>query len=205
MAISWVRGVVNKTDVTIMKSRWMGSTLGDIVILLGCSPCKTLVFCGSAASIRDEIEVGDFVIPSRAWIGEGFSRYYGCDSQNVSNECYDFSEPASKSKSLFCSVLANKLHVLFHEGELFTIGSLMAEHPQFIGILYDRGIDIIDMETSAVFTAARVAKIEAVAINIVSDRIPCSEFDIPFLHKGHRNLADKICPVCLSGIANLGL
>ena len=116
MAISWVRGVVNKTDVTIMKSRWMGSTLGDIVILLGCSPCKTLVFCGSAASIRDEIEVGDFVIPSRAWIGEGFSRYYGCDSQNVSNECYDFSEPASKSKSLFCSVLANKLHVLFHEG-----------------------------------------------------------------------------------------
>jgi purine-nucleoside phosphorylase len=54
-------------------------------------------------------------------------------------------------------------------GRVFTIGSILSESPGFLMALKDKGIAAIDMEISAVYTAAREAGIRASALLVVSD------------------------------------
>ena len=199
---SWIEGTFNKIDVTVIKTNWMGSMLGDLVLLLGHSPCKTLIFCGTAAAIKEEILVEDFIVPRKAWIGEGFSMYYKNRGLAMHMNKNHFSEPDLRRRKDICSILFEH-YPAFYEGDIFTVGSLMAENNRFIQRLLDLGIEGIDMEASAIFSAANVVDIHAVAIHIVSEKMPCSEFEIPFIHSCHKRLAQKACPLCLTCIVNI--
>lgn len=145
--------------------------LGDAVLLLAEAKVKNLIFTGSCASICDA-RVGDLFVAKRALGGEGFSRYHRDDSniENiVKNELFAASEVALTDKLLdFASNKAQKGSSL-SSGDIFTIGSIMAEDEDLLRFVKSKGISAIEMELSAVYQAARISDIKATALLWVSD------------------------------------
>ena len=51
------------------------SGIVDLILRLGVTKCKNLLFIGSAGSLSDNINIGDVVIPTYSICGDGATRY----------------------------------------------------------------------------------------------------------------------------------
>lgn len=143
---------------------------GDCVILLGEAGVKRILFTGSCGGIG-KISVNDLLICEGALSGEGFSRYY---TEDFSVQDVLKSEELALPHDGLTTELADSLEREIKKGKVFTTGSLVAETGEFIKAIEEEGFLGIEMELSAVYTAAKKTGISACSLLYVSD-LPLEE------------------------------
>ncbi|MEA3489253.1 MAG: hypothetical protein U9R44_02785 [Candidatus Omnitrophota bacterium] len=145
--------------------------LGDAVLLLGGASVRNMLFVGACGGLND-CRIGDLLLCENAFNGEGFSRYhtrpfsidkvFGAGQLVAADPDY-----TGCLKRFLTSKLPQRSDL--KSGDVFTIGSLVAERQGCLADIAERGYKGIELELSAVFHGAREAGIKAAGIVFVSD------------------------------------
>lgn len=150
------------------------SLAGDAVLLLGDSPVRDLVFIGSCGGISPaENALGDVIVCWNAFNGEGFSKYHDMKA-SVVDDILRVGELVSSDKTYtekligFLSAYA-KDGSGFEAGDIFTIGSILAEYDDNLLKIKEGSFKGVDLELSAVYQAAKTAGIRATGMMYISD------------------------------------
>jgi len=121
----------------------------------------TVVQIGSCGSLQPGVCTGDIVLAETAAIGEGASQYYGgSGSSSATPALVDLAEQAFST-----------LGFRVHRGPQFTTSALLAQPPAQVAAWSEAGYLAVDMETSAVFSAARCFGMQAVSLLFVWDEL----------------------------------
>jgi len=122
---------------------------------------STVVQIGSCGSLQPQVRTGDVVLPETAAIGEGASQYYGgVGSSMATPELVKLAE---------ADLQACGLRV--HRGHHVTTSALFAQPPERVAAWNGAGYLGVDMETSAVFSAARFFGMQAASLLFVWDEL----------------------------------
>ena len=116
---------------------------------------------GSCGAIQTQVHTGDVVLPTLVRIGEGASQYYGGDDwASVSTPWLECAKKKLKARGLTT-----------HTGQFITTSALFAQPPKLVAGWQHEGHLGVDMETSAVFTAARAFEMDAVSMLFAWDEL----------------------------------
>jgi uridine phosphorylase len=147
-------------DVSVLYSCAYGAPRAvEPVHVCGELGTPTVVQIGSCGSLQPGMATGDIVVPERATIGEGASQYYGGQGE---------SEPTPSLVGKAEDALARR-GLRVHRGLHFTTSALFAQPPDQVQAWHEGGHLAVDMETSAVFSAARHFGMQAVSMLFVWD------------------------------------
>lgn len=155
------------SEFTFIRTGMGASFVGDSILALSGTKCKTVIFVGSVGGLKSDMRVGDIVIPKYSICGEGFSRYLEEDfkdcfgikyypDKQLTEKIYDYSKDISKGD------------VTIHIGKTYSSDTILAEYMNLEKIK-EFECDCIEMETSAFFKAASYMKLKATAILMVLD------------------------------------
>jgi len=144
---------------------------GNVVLALGCTACKNLIFAGSMAGLHANIHIGDLFVVERSICGDGFSRYLTSDM--VPTDCFlQLAAPAKGLTEHIRNQAANICHsqpTALHQGSVISLDCVLPEFFRLNYFLEELGCSGLEMETAAIFRAAHLVGIEAAALLIVSD------------------------------------
>jgi len=121
----------------------------------------TVVQIGSCGALQPQVRTGDIVLAESAAIGEGASQYYdGEGTSTPTPELVDRAEAEFVSRGF-----------RVHRGPHVTTSALFAQPPERVRAWEEAGYLAVDMETSAVFSAARFFAMQAVSLLFVWDEL----------------------------------
>ena len=147
--LGWDRGVPVAFSTAYGASRAV-----EPVHVLGTCGTPVVVQIGSCAALQPTVRRGDVVLPERAEIGEGVSRYYG--GQDVAHANLGRLTRAA-------SLLAGRgLHV--HRGSVATAGARLRQPSELLEQWAEAGHLAVDLTTSAVYTAAAAFSMRATSV-----------------------------------------
>jgi len=159
------------SKITYIVTGMGASNIIDVVLALGCTPCRKIIFIGSVGSLDENIKIGDIVIPEYSISGDGACRYL-TNNKLIENDT--FGERNYPNKILFDKVISKtkeitgKNNVNCHIGKNFSIDTIIAQFAHIDEII-GMGCNCIEMETSALFKSAEICDINAAAVFSVSD------------------------------------
>lgn len=164
-------GVYQGQPVSIIRSGVGAPQSGDAALALGCTPCQRIWFAGSVGGLQPEMNIGDLMIPTHSVSGDGFCRYLqpGFPGQDCFLERVYPDEALSAVIARASTPLATAAGIALHHGPAYSSDSILAEFCRLDAIRNDLGCIGIEMETAAVFKAARLVGIRAAALFSVSD------------------------------------
>jgi purine-nucleoside phosphorylase len=157
--------------VSIVRSGIGAPQTGDTVLALGLTACERIFFAGSVGGLRPDIHIGDLMIPEYSVSGDGFCRYLqpGFPEQDHFLEHVLPDEALTQALARSAAPLARQAGVTVHTGPVFSIDTILAQFDKLDYIVEKLGCIGIEMETAAVFKAARLVGIRAAALFSVSD------------------------------------
>jgi AMP nucleosidase len=147
--------------ITIINFGMGSAVAATIMDLLSAISPKAVLFLGKCGSLKDEIKVGDFVLPIAGIRGEG-----------TSNEYMPPEIPALPSFRLQMAVSYSikSENLDYWTGTVYTTNRRVWEHDEdFKSYLRKIRASCIDMETATVFTVGFINKIPRGALLLVSD------------------------------------
>lgn len=155
------------------------------------SPASVGIGVGYCGGLKAEIEIGRIIIPAKAIIGEGTSKYYGKG------------EISSADQGLVTRLVAVTRRFGYEPlvGEVYSIDAPFMETTDLIGQLSQQGILGIDMETSALFSIAEYHSKRAAAILVVSDKpheSPLYGFDPPL--QAIEGITEDVIKICIQAL-----
>ncbi len=176
---------------------YVGATnVGETVLLLSFTKCKKIIFVGSVGSISKDVNIGDLIIPSTSISGEAFSTYM---YETIHKE--SLHKEYHPSKKFYDLTILNleKEKINYKDEKIYSVDTIVGQFAHIDEIL-DLGCKAIEMETSALFSACRVAEKECVALLVVSDNTIMNkslisgrnEKDMELYHKTRYNIIPKI-------------
>ena len=122
---------------------------------------QRVIQIGSCGGLQAGVATGHIVLPERATIGEGASQYYGkTEVSHVTPALIDEAQTHFKAKGF-----------KVHQGLHLTTSALFAQLPERVASWRDAGYLGVDMETSAVFSAAAFFGMEAASLLFVWDEL----------------------------------
>jgi len=133
-------------------------------------PTDRSIGTGYIGATQDDLEVGDFIIPEEAIIGEGTTPYYFSQDSRVPpvlKRGYTAKPSPQILDKLIKEAMEEKIE--FHSGRIYTTDSFVMETPQLIDKLNKKGVLGIDMETSCLFSIADYHSKNTAAILVVTD------------------------------------
>ena len=125
------------------------------MIALGARKFIAAGWCGS---LRNDVRIGDIVIPSGAISEEGTSAHY------PGVECAPSSELVESLKSALASTGR-----AIHEGTVWTTDAPFRETRAKLKAFQSQGVLSVDMETSALFSVSRFRGVDLAVVLVVSD------------------------------------
>lgn len=131
------------------------------VHVLGRLGTRLAIQIGSCGGLQPGLATGDVVIPVTAEVGEGASPYYG--THDVATAAARWVDAAA------AGVRAHG--VAAHVGPHLTTSALFRQPPETVARWHAAGYLAVDMETSAVYSAAAAFGVEAVALLFVWDEL----------------------------------
>lgn len=152
------------------------------------SPASIGLGVGYCGGLQPETEIGKIIIPNRARIGEGTSRYYGKT---------EFSTPDQQ----LVKRLLDMMWCYGYEpvmGEVYSIDAPLMETPDFIEKLSREEILGVDMETSALFSIAEYHGKRVAAILVVSDK---PHQDSLYHGQAIEGIAEDVIKICIEALA----
>lgn len=115
------------------------------VHVFGSLSTKAVIQIGSCGALQRGVRTGDIILPERAVIGEGASQYYGGAGLSVATpELLDTAQKMFEARGFTT-----------HRGLHLTTSALFPQSKELIQQWLESGYLGVDMETSAVFSAAR--------------------------------------------------
>jgi uridine phosphorylase len=133
----------------------------EIVHVFGSLGSESVVQIGSCGALQPGMRSGDVMLPEVATIGEGASQYYGGVGSSTAT-------PALVAAAERACV-ARGLRV--HRGDHVTTSALFAQPPALVEAWRAAGHCAVDMETSAVFSAAAHFGMERASLLFVWDEL----------------------------------
>jgi uridine phosphorylase len=138
--------------------------------VLGICGTPNVIQIGSCGSLQPEVRTGDIVLSERATIGEGASQYYGGKGVAEAN---------LGRVARAASLLANR-EMYAHRGPTVTTSALLAQPRALLQKWTNAGYLAVDMETSAVFSAARAFGMRAASLLFAWDELPGRSWNTSF-------------------------
>lgn len=163
--------------ITLVRSGIGAPQAGDVVLALGCTPCRYLIFTGSYGGLTAALTIGDLCTVTESIGGDGYSSYLKEGELSPQS----FFKPARPDTDLsglleeHAASLATENNVVLHKGRIFSSDTIVAQFFHLDGIAAKHGCHGIEMETAAVFNGARLVGIAAAALLLVSDVIPTNK------------------------------
>jgi purine-nucleoside phosphorylase len=142
--------------VTGMGALW----IGDAVLHLEKTPCEDLILFGSCGALPDkDFHVGKLTLVEKAFSQDSFVHMLLGEKPDAI---------FYPNKALLNGFLTSQNEDLLKKATCLTVGSLKLEE-QYLDTLQDIPVDIVDMETSAFYSAARYAQKKALSFLFVTD------------------------------------
>ncbi len=122
---------------------------------------KRFLFLGWCGSISADIGIGDIVVPESALIDEGTSRHYQADE--ALSTC-----PAGSLTEEVLGAL-EQVGASYHRGTVWTTDAIYRETEQQVRRFQKEGALAVEMEVSALFSAASFRGVELCSVLVTSD------------------------------------
>ncbi len=151
----------------------------ESLIAGGAAEILVLGFSGSLAS---RFSIGDAAVISRAWSEEGTSPHYFPEKRV-------FSPTAAALRRVEGELGSRGLP--FRKATLVSMDAPCRETPSWLKRQKEKGVDLVDMETSAVFALAEFHGIESAALMIVSDEVRADSWKEGFFRKDLRKRVEQ--------------
>jgi len=162
-----------KQRITLIRSGMGAPLAGDVVLTLGCTPCRYLIFTGSFGGLTADLSIGDLLMITESIGGDGYSSYL----KEGDLAPHAFLKPAGPDAKLnglleeHATALAAESNVPLHQGRIFSSDTIVSQFFHLDEMRDKYGCSGIEMETSAVFNCSRLVGIASTALLIVSDVI----------------------------------
>lgn len=124
---------------------------------------RDFIYFGWCGSISPGIEIGDIILPDQAVIDEGTSVGY----EKAMGES-SFPSPHINQN---IKTLLDEQKISYHQGRIWTTDAIFRETPEKVRHFQAEKALAVEMELSALFTAAEFRGINAGAILVVSDEL----------------------------------
>jgi len=176
--------------ISIFNSKIGSPVASDCVYYLRFTRCNSIIYTGLIGSLQSHIAIGDLIVPTAAYRGDGASKYF---VEEAFPAAADFSLLLELHSVLDELCKAGEIKV--HYGPIFTTDSFAAETKDFLGIWQSKNLLGIEMETSAIYTVASLYGIKAVVVHVVSDNpVTAKSFfhKIPEEDKFRRHMSERI-------------
>jgi len=131
----------------------------ESLIASGTREIITLGICGS---LNSGLRLLEAAVISKAFSEEGTSRHYFPEKKIFHS--------SSALNNLIEKTLAAE-GLSFHKGSVVSTDAPFRETKSWLTRMQERGVDLVDMEASAVFALAEYHRIEAAALRIISDEL----------------------------------
>ncbi len=165
---TWFTGVSGQLDggelVTVLDNIRYAPGMADCVYFLQFAGVRNIIYTGAIGGLASGMEIGDLVLAKDCERGDGASGYFASLFERAC-VCTELSEQVRP----FLQTVAEEEGIQLFEGRIFTTDSLAAETVDFLTALSTQSFLGIEMETSALYTVARVTGMDAVAAHVVSD------------------------------------
>jgi purine-nucleoside phosphorylase len=188
--------------ITLVRSGIGAPQAGDVVLTLGCTPCRYLIFTGSFGGLTGDLAIGDLLTITESIGGDGYSSYLQEGELSPST----FLKPARPDAALnrlleeHATALAAENGVILHQGKIFSSDTIVSQFFHLDEITEKHGCSGIEMETSAVFNCSRLVGIAATALLLVSDVMPTNKSLFSGRTQEDRNYYHEIKRTVLSRI-----
>lgn len=159
---------------------------------------RSVLFFGWCGSIADHVGIGDVVVPDGAFCDEGTSTHYG----GAPGQAVPVSAVAPLPGGLRSAL--DQAGVPVHTGKVWTTDAIFRETPSRVKRFRGGGALAVDMETSALMTAAAYRGATLSCVLVVSDALLGNEWKKGFTDprfKAHRRL---ICRRIADTLSTLG-
>lgn len=163
--------------ISLVRSGIGAPQAGDVVLTLGCTPCRYLIFTGSFGGLTGDLAIGDLLTITESIGGDGYSSYLKEGELTPSTFLKPARPDAAFNRLLEerATALAAKNNVTLHKGKIFSSDTIVSQFFHLNEITEKHGCSGIEMETSAVFNCARLVGIAATALLLVSDVMPTNK------------------------------
>lgn len=157
--------------LTFIKTGMGAPVFMDVVLSLGMTCCKKILFVGSVGALDPAIGIGDIVIPEYSICGDGASRYIA-SGDLAGKDCWG--EKTYPDPGLLQIVkeeteqVCHQHEIRWHLGKNISIDTISAQFAH-IDTIVKLGCNVVEMETSVGFRAAKMAGISMAAVFSVSD------------------------------------
>jgi len=122
---------------------------------------RQFLFLGWCGSISKRVGIGDIVVPERAFIDEGTSRHYRSDG--------GLSPRPAGSLADRVTAALDQIGTGYHQGAVWTTDAIYRETEQQVRQFQEKGALAVEMEVSALFSAARFRGVELCSVLVTSD------------------------------------
>lgn len=160
---------LNGKELTYIKTGIGASVCTDAILALGTTQCKRIIFVGSVGALDEVIEIGDIVIPILSVCGDGVCRYL---ERDIRKDCFGEKYYPDKKMNQLLLEITSKIclenNIKYHEVHNFSVDTIFAQFAHLDDII-DMKCKSIEMETAALFKAAALCNIPAVALLSTSD------------------------------------
>lgn len=146
---------------------------------------RSVVFCGWCGTIAGDLGIGDILIPDCAIIDEGTSLHY---QQPLGGTVYP---NAGRYKDLQRNL---RRHAVIHKhGPVWSTDGIFRETPGQILKFQQKGAVAVEMELSALFSAAKFYDLAMAAVLIVSDELFSLQWRPGFKNKLFKQSRTAVC------------
>jgi purine-nucleoside phosphorylase len=135
---------------------------GDSVLFLENTPCRNIILFGSCGVCGD-IDLGSPIAVEKSYNLESFSKMALCKSERS----FEYSNASKEFNENF---FAKNPNLNFIKTNSACVNSFILQ-PQYLDFFKEKNIGAVDMESSIVFCAAKIAKINAACFMYASDHI----------------------------------
>lgn len=155
-------------DFTLVRTGMGSSLLGDAVLELEHTPCRNLFLFGSAGLVQlgERLSLGSLVVPNSSYALESFS-------QLLSNTIPQI-QPSGPDPELLrifqehCQGTPLRCQSPLPQGICASMGSLVLEK-DYKNYFTAQGIQLMDMESAAFYSAAKHIRCKALALFYITD------------------------------------
>lgn len=167
---------------------YIGAPYGVMLLetLIKWGAQKIIVF-GLCGSIAGDVCIGDIIVPTSAFVDEGVSHHYD-HSENLPSLPSD-----ALGRQLKEGLKENNL--AFREGPIWTTDAIYRETVSAVRCFQEKKALAVEMELSALFSAARFRGAEVGAILVVSDELATLKWKPGFKEARFKKACGDACMV----------
>jgi purine-nucleoside phosphorylase len=124
---------------------------------------RKIIFIGWCGAVSKKVKIGDIILPTSAVVDEGTSVHYGQKTAGVAD--------ASPTLVSMMRQVLKKNQIDFHTGKIWTTDAVYRETRQQVAAHQQDGIMAVEMELSALYSAANFRQVALAGILVVSDEL----------------------------------